>query len=145
MSSYEIPGHNRFVRYYGEQKKKADGLPKPDAFCWRPMERYLSGNWIELHDPLSIDQSLEQIRDSCKAPKPGAKGRYAVLTIDQIRRAFADVSTGPISFKWLPLSGNVSHAGIDTFGNIGLLVRTALANAVTPDDVHSGIAVDDES
>ena len=89
---------------------KQTGWPKVNAFYPRKGENYLSGNWIEFHDP-DHDTAVDEIRNIIPL-EVDERSRFVVLNVGEILESIVAGAGRSPSVRFCPGCGNPSHVAI---------------------------------
>ena len=132
-----LPGTDHVSRYCRPSAVDESGLPTEQAFRLRPGEDHLSVNWLEyFHEP-SLDSAVDRVRGVFreKGYQIARNGRFAVMNVRVAKEAGVR-GHRLLSIEHLPAPDDPSHAGISGYEDGDLIVRLALAQLVTIQDVH---------
>ena len=128
-SSQHIPDSNHVLRYC-KPSSVADEQIRASAFELRSGEEYLSVNWMEYYDKMTIDMQVARIRSDVEtALNIKSSGRLARINVGVAREKVG------VSVKHLPVSQNFSHAGIYPPTGRNREMELELANMVMPNDI----------
>ncbi len=138
MPGPEIPGTDHVCRLCGAAKCDEYGRPIGAAFMLRPVEAFLSTNWLECTEAQTRADQLAIVRQhlTSKGMKLTTNGRLAVLhlqtVIDHVRAWSPDGRS--ITAHHEPEPPDPSHAGLYGYTADDQLVADLIAQVV--EEVH---------
>ena len=134
-----LPDSNHVLRYCSpDHVDKERGEIKASAFGLRPVDGYLSVNWMEYFGKsVSVEEQTDKIRTALsKKLKLKSNGRLARLHVETVKKR---IHNGEV--KHIPEDEDPSHAGIypGEQDNHNRRATLKLAHIIKPDDVFPAL------
>ncbi len=136
MSCKDIPNHHHVLRYCSPNKVQKNGKIAESAFYLSPDNDYLSVNWLEHFKVESINEQVQEIRNTVnKKLKLKKNGRFAKLNVGEIKNKINGSRV-----KHIPERNDPSHSGIYVHGEQNNEITLELAHIIVPDkDIFEAI------
>lgn len=114
MRGDKIPDTDHIVRFC-KPMQAPEGQIQATAFMLRPVDKYLSVNWLEYLNCSNRDHEINEIRNVYSEKlNVGARAKIAVLNVGEIRKKVLTESPDGRNLEVLydPLINDLSHSGI---------------------------------
>lgn len=126
-----LPDQDHICRYCSATKFTENGLITGAAFQLRPVDKYLSVNWLEFFQLADRHEQIREVRKVLRL-KPGARAKLAVLNVEEIVNFVHTQSPDARKLRVLhePIENDPSHSGIYGFGCDEHLIADLIAETV---------------
>lgn len=110
MIGDHLPDQHHISRYC-KPVTIADGKPTGASFMLRPVDDFLSVNWLEYFGNIDQDSQIDKVRE-CIELSLAASGLFAILNVGEIIAKVLNECEKQISVKQEPTAVDPSHCGI---------------------------------
>ena len=128
-----LPDSDHVLRYCSP-KHVDEEIINASAFELRPVDEYLSVNWMEYFDK-SVEEQADEIRTALsKKLKLKSNGRLARLHVGTVKKKIQNAEV-----KYIPEHEDLSHAGIYPGKQDNRRATLKLVHIIKPDDVFPAL------
>ena len=128
MKGEPLPDQDHISRYCAP-KTAPDGKPTGASFMLRPIDPFLSVNWMEYFGDIGQDAQINKIRESIELSL-AASGSFAVLNVGAILDQVQRNSEIQLDVLYEPTPGDPSHSGIHGYRHEDDLIADLIAEIV---------------